>query len=232
MYKGKRIIALIPARGGSKGLPKKNIKVLAGKPLIAWSIGQALACRYIDRVVVSTDSPEIASAARRYRAEVPFMRPKILAADKAKSIDVILHALDFYAAKKNIFDIVVLLQPTSPLRNSGDIAKAIEAMFTKKAKAIISVCRELHSPLWSVALSADKKLGSFLGKGAEKQNRQSLPVFYRINGAVYVADTDYLKQNKSFLGNSTYAYEMTPERSIDIDSELDFKIAEFLKNKR
>lgn len=229
MYKGKRIIALILARDGSKGLPQKNIKVLSGKPLIAWSIEQALTSRYIDKVVVSTDSLKIASLARRYKAEVPFIRPKRLATDKAKSIDVILHALDFYKSKNEIFDISILLQPTSPLRKEADIKKAIEALFVNKAKAIISVCRESHNPLWSVVLAGDNKIGPFLGKGAEKQNRQGLPIFYRINGAIYAAYIDYLKQNKGFFGNLTYAYVMPPERSVDIDTALDFKIAGFLK---
>lgn len=229
MYKNRRILALIPARAGSKGLPGKNIRPLLGKPLIAWSIEQALSSKYIDKVVVSTESPAIVSVARRYGADVPFLRPKKLATDKAKIIDAILHTLDFYESKMNIFDIVVLLQPTSPLRKSADINKAIERLSISKAKAIVSVCKEEHSLLWSVTLDADNKIGQFLEKGAEKQNRQNLPIFYRINGAVYVAHVDYLKQNKGFFGKSTYAYIMPPERSVDIDNEYDFRIASFLK---
>lgn len=231
MYKKKKILAVIPARAGSKGLPGKNIRPLLGKPLIAWSIKQASRSKYIDKVVVSTESPTVASIARRYGADVPFLRPKKLATDTAKSIDVILHALSYFAKLGNIYDIVVLLQPTSPLRKSADINKAIEGLLANKAKAIVSVCKEEHSPLWSVTLTAGNKIGQFLGKGAEKKSRQSLPIFYRINGAVYVAEVDYLKRNKGFFGKLTFAYIMPQERSVDIDNKFDFSFAEFLMRK-
>jgi N-acylneuraminate cytidylyltransferase/CMP-N,N'-diacetyllegionaminic acid synthase len=229
MYKGNKILALIPARSGSKRIPNKNIRQLCGKPLIAWSIEQASGARYIDKIVVSTESPFIASIARRYGVDIPFLRPNKLATDKAKSLDVILHTLNFYESKKDIFDIVVLLQPTSPLRKSSDINKAIEKLLTSKAKSIVSVCKEEHSPLWSVTLTKNNKIGPFLKKNTDKQNGQSLPVFYRINGAIYVANINYLKQNKGFFGKSTFAYIMPPERSVDIDTTFDFKIADFLK---
>jgi len=229
MYKGTSILAVIPARGGSKGLPGKNIRKLSGKPLIAWSIEQALNSKYIDKVVVSTESPSIAVLAREYGADVPFLRPKKFATDKARSLDVILHALDFYESKKKIFDIIVLLQPTSPLRKSSDINKAIEGLLINKAKAIVSVCNDGHSPLWSVTLTVNNKIGVSLGKNADKQNRQNLPVFYRINGAIYIAHVDYLKQNNGFFGKYTFAYIMPPERSVDIDSRFDFRLAQFLK---
>lgn len=231
MYKNKRILALIPARGGSKGLSNKNIRPLLGKPLITWSIEQALSSKYIDKVVVSTESPIIAAVARRYGADVPFLRPKKLATDKAGSVDVILHTLNFYESKKNIFNIVVLLQPTSPLRKSTDINKAIERLLISKARAIVSVCKEEHSPLWSVTLTVNNKIGPFLGKNADKQNRQNLPIFYQINGAVYVAYVNYFKQNKGFFGKFTLAYIMPRERSVDIDTKLDFEFAQFLMRK-
>jgi len=138
MYKDKKILALIPARGGSKGLPRKNIKPLLGKPLIAWTIEQSLASKYLDKVVVSTEDKEIAEISKKYGAEVPFIRPKELAKDDTPSIDVVLHAIDFLE-KKELFNIIVLLQPTSPLRTISDIDNSIEFLFSKNAQAIISV---------------------------------------------------------------------------------------------
>lgn len=229
MYRKKRVLALIPARAGSKGLPGKNALSFCGKPLIAWSIAQALSSKYIDKVMVSTESPVIASIARRYGANVPFLRPLFLASSSAKTTDVILHALSFFAKVGTIYDIVILLQPTSPLRNTTDIKQAIEKLSIKKTEAIVSVCKEEHNPLWSVTLNVNNKFGKFLKKDAEKNNRQNLPVFYRINGAVYAAFIDYFKQNKGFFGKSTFAYIMPPERSVDIDTEYDFMIASFLE---
>ena len=166
MYKGKNILGLIPARGGSKGLPRKNIKPLLGKPLIAWTIEQALASRYLDRVVVSTDNKEIAEISKKYGAEVPFMRPKELAEDNAKGIDVVLHAIDWLKEnnKRKQYDLMMLLQPTSPLRATEDIDKAIETLFLKEAKAIVSVCEVAHHPLWANTLPKNGCMKDFIKK--------------------------------------------------------------------
>ena len=231
MYKGKNILGLIPARGGSKGLPGKNIKPLLGKPLIAWTIEQALASKYLDIVVVSTDDKEISEISKKYGAEVPFIRPKELAKDNAKGIDVVLHTMDWVKENDNRkqYDLIMLLQPTSPLRTKEDIDKAIELLFLKKAKAIVSVCEVDHHPLWANTLPEDGCMKDFIKPQVMNKNRQELPVFYRLNGAIYLAYCNYLKERKSFIGKDTFAYIMPRERSIDIDNKIDFKLAEVLK---
>lgn len=228
MYRNKRILALIPARGGSKGLPGKNIRPFSGKPLIAWTIEQALASRYLDKVIISTDDEEIIESSKRYGAEVPFVRPKKLATDDAKIIDVITHAVGWLASNDSYYDLIVLLQPTSPLRKSEDIDNALKLLFSKKAQAIVSVCKTEHHPYWFNTLPRNGCMKNFFKPEAIKKNRQELPVFYRLNGAVYSAYCSYLKRQKSFLGYGTYSYIMPQERSIDIDTDIDFKFAEFL----
>lgn len=230
MYRGKNILGLIPARGGSKGLPRKNIKPLLGKPLIAWTIEQALTSKYIDMVVVSTDDKEIAEISKKYGAAVPFIRPKELAEDNAKGIDVVLHAIDWLKEndKRKQYDLVMLLQPTSPLRTTEGIDKAIEFLFLKEAKAIVSVCEVDHHPLWANTLPEDGCMKDFIRREVTNKNRQELPVFYRLNGTIYLAYCDYIKQCKSFMGKETFAYIMPTERSIDIDSKTDLKLAEII----
>lgn len=231
MFKNKKILTLIPARGGSKGLPGKNIKEIAGKPLIVWTIQTALQSNWLDKIIVSTDNETIASVARQAGAEVPFIRPKHLASDNAKGIDVVLHAIHWFEEKGEYFDLLLLLQPTSPLRTVRDIENAIRLLFEKQAKAIISVCENEHPPYWSNTLPADHSMKNFINFDAIK-NRQKLPTFYRLNGAIYLSEIEYLKQNKGFWGAQTYAYIMPNERSVDIDSLLDFKLAELLLNEK
>lgn len=231
MYSGKRIVGIIPARGGSKGLPRKNILPLGGKPLIAWTIEQARACAYLDRVIVTTDDQEIADTARSFGGDVPFLRPKELATDAARTIDVVIHALDWLGAQGDAFDVVVLLQPTSPLRRTADITDAVELMFSKKAQAVISVCKTEHHPFWSNVIPADGSLDGFLRPELLNTNRQHLPVFYRLNGAVYTAFCSSLREQNGFFGKGSVAYIMPSERSIDIDTRLDLQFAEFLLRK-
>ncbi len=233
MYKGKTILGLIPARGGSKGLPRKNIKPLLGKPLIAWTIEQALASKYLDRIIVSTDDKEIAEVSKKHGAEVPFIRPKELASDKARGIEVVLNAIGWLKKndKRKQYDLMMLLQPTSPLRKSEDIDKAIELLFLKEAKAIVSVCEVDHHPFWSNTLPEDGSMKDFIKQNIRNKNRQELPVFYRLNGAIHLAYCNYIKQSKSFIGKETFAYIMPKERSIDIDSETDSKLAEAIMEK-
>ena len=230
MYRGKNILGLIPARGGSKGLPGKNTRPLLGKPLIAWTIEQALTSKYLDRVVVSTDDKEIAEISKKYGAEIPFMRPKKLAEDNAKGIDIVLHTIDWFREndKRKQYDLIMLLQPTSPLRKSEDIDKAIEYLFLREAKAVVSVCEVDHHPLWANTLPEDGCMKDFIRKEIINKNRQELPVFYRLNGAIYLAYCDYINQCKSFIGKDTFAYIMPRERSIDIDDEIDLRLAETL----
>jgi len=233
VYKGKTILGLIPARGGSKGLPRKNIKPLLGKPLIAWTIEQALASKYLDILIVSTEDKEIADISKKYGAEISFMRPKELAKDNAKGIDVVLHVIDWLKEndKRKQYDLLMLLQSTSPLRTKEDIDKAIELLFLKEAKAIVSVCEVDHHPLWANTLPENGCMKNFIRKEIMNKNRQELPVYYRLNGAIYLAYCDYIREQKSFLGSETFAYIMPKERSIDIDDDIDFRLAKILLDK-
>lgn len=212
-------------------MPGKNIRPLLNKPLIAWTIVQALASRYLDRVIVTTDDKKIAEVSKKYGAEVPFLRPDELATDEARTIDVALHAISRFELDNSAYDLVMLLQPTSPLRKAGDIDGAIELLFFKNAQAVVSVCKTEHHPFWSNTLPSDGCMSTFMRPDIKHKHRQQLPVFYRLNGAVYLANIAYLKEHKDFIGEDTYAYIMPGERSIDIDTELDFKFAEFLLGK-
>ena len=158
------------------------------------------------------------------------MRPKELARDNAKGIDVVFHAMDWFRknGRDRQYDLIMLLQPTSPLRTAEDIDKAVELLFFKKAKAIVSVCEVDHHPLWTNTLPDNECMKDFIRKEIINKNRQELPAFYRLNGAIYLAYCDYLKKQKSFFGKDTFAYIMPKERSVDIDSELDLKLAEIL----
>lgn len=231
MHNGKTILAIIPARGGSKGLPRKNIKLFAGKPLIAWSIEAAKGCAYIDKVIVSTEDAEIATVARRSGAEVPFSRPAELATDQAASIDVILHALEHFEQQGEEYDILIVLQPTSPLRTPVDIDNALKLLFLAQACSVVSVCAAEHNPLWANTLPPDGSMKDFLRPEILNKNRQEIGKYYRLNGAIYIAYTNYLKKNKGFIGQDAFAYIMPPERSADIDTELDLRLAEFIKRK-
>jgi len=223
VIKGKSVLAVIPARGGSKGLPNKNILELAGKPLIAWSIEAASESKYIDRLIISTDSKEIADVAKQYNCEVPFMRPPELATDDANSDEVILHALDKLGDK---YDIVMVLQPTSPLRESKDIDQALELMQKNNISAVVSVCSSKKPLHWHFTLESDGKLKQIYKDKIFYTNRQELPITYSPNGALYIAKTDYFRSKKTFYTSSTFAYLMPPERSVDIDSQIDFFTAE------
>jgi N-acylneuraminate cytidylyltransferase/CMP-N,N'-diacetyllegionaminic acid synthase len=232
MHEGRKIIALIPARGGSKGIPQKNIRDFCGKPLIAWTIEAAKASRYVDLIIVSTDDEKIASVSKEYGAKVPFIRPADLATDTAAGMDAILHSLNFLKEKGNSDnDILVLLQPTSPLRKAKDIDDAVEYCFSRNADAVVSVCKEEHGPRLMGKLQPDMCMKDFITVEDARKNRQDHDKYYRINGAVYIASFGYLKKNKSFFGSGSYAFLMPNERSIDIDSWFDFNVAEFLKER-
>jgi CMP-N-acetylneuraminic acid synthetase len=228
---GKRILAIIPARGGSKRLPQKNILELSGKPLIAWTIEAALASKYIDRVVVSTDSDKIAHISKIYGADVPFLRPNSLATDKSASIDVVLQLLDKLELIDDYYDYIILLQPTSPLRTTMNIDESIMMLMDRKCDAIISVCEAEHSPLWSNIIPENGNLSNFLDESILNKRSQDLDKYHRLNGAIYFCDSIRIKKEKTFFFNSNcIAYRMTQEQSIDIDTQLDFLKAEFFMN--
>ncbi|PAR30515.1 acylneuraminate cytidylyltransferase family protein [Vibrio metoecus] len=222
-----KILAITPARGGSKRLPSKNIKHLNGKPLIQWTIDAALSVREITRVMVTTDCEVIAEIAKQAGAEVPFLRPPELATDTSSSTDVIRHALDFYRAQDEEFDFVLLLQPTSPIRSADDIRFAIEQLKANAADAVVSVCPCDHSPLWANTLPDDRSMADFIRHEVSQLRSQDLPDYYRINGAIYLTRVDrFYQENSLFLSSNIFAYVMDNESSVDIDHELDFLIAE------
>ncbi len=220
MIKGKTILAVIPARGGSKGFPRKNLGDLGGKPLIAWSIDAARSSRFVDRVVVSSDNDDIIDAARRFGADVPFVRPARLARDDTTAWETLLHVLDEVPG----FDLVALLQPTSPLRTAADVDAAIQ-LCLDRGLPVIGVCSAPKPPEWLYYLDADGLMQPVLASGAVAKRRQDAHPAYAINGAVYVGSVEQLLQNEGFLGPETVAYEMPAERSIDIDTKLDLRIA-------
>jgi CMP-N,N'-diacetyllegionaminic acid synthase len=219
---GGKVLGLIPARGGSKGVPGKNIRPVRGKPLIGWTIDAALGCRYLDRVIVSTDAPEIAEVALRCGAQVPFMRPAALAGDDTPGIAPVLHAMEMLPD----YEWVVLLQPTSPLRAIEDIDGCLDTCLHMRAPACVSVTEPAQSPYLMFALTSDATLEPLLGWNYTSTRRQDLPPAYALNGAVYAARTDWLRRTRTFVTAETVAFVMPPERSLDIDSEIDFKILE------
>ena len=223
VYKGKKILAIIPARGGSKGVPRKNIKMLAGKPLIAWSIEEAKKSKYIDMCVVSTEDEEIKAVAETWGGNVPFIRPMELAQDDTPGIDPVLHAIKMTPG----YDFVVLLQVTSPLRTVEDIDGAIAYCLDNGCESCVGVTEAEHSPYWMYQMDEQKHLQPILKIEKEKSyQRQKLPKVYQLNGAVYIANVDFVQRQRGFIGEDTLGYVMPQERSYDIDSMLDFEIVE------
>ena len=221
------LLAIIPARIGSKGIPKKNIKLLANKPLIAYTIEEALKVSNIDKIIVSTDSQEIAEIAIKYGAEVPFLRPDEYSDDKSTSYEVVEHALQ----NLPYFKEVILLQPTSPLRLSKDIKGIIKDKKKLKCSSILSVTQSKFHPYLGYEIIENKVLKPLSSKNKNVLRRQDLEPVFIPNGAIYLCETKWLKTTKSFINYSSRAYIMPEERSIDIDTELDWLIAEFLLGK-
>lgn len=221
MIRDKKVLAMIPARGGSKGILQKNIRLLGDKPLIAWTIEAAKQSVYIDRLILSSDDPQIIQTAQQWGCEVPFVRPTELAQDSTPGIDPVLHALEQMPG----YDYVVLLQPTSPLRSTKDIDACID-MCAAGAPACVSVTQPGKSPYWMYTLSRAGEMQPLLPGNHTSARRQELPAAYALNGAVYVAEVPWLQQQQSFVAQKTKAYVMPAERSIDIDAPLDLAIAE------
>jgi len=229
MIQGKTVLGIVPARGGSKRIPRKNLVELAGKPLIAYTIEAGLRSRFIDTVVVSTDDREIADVSRSLGAQVPFLRPAELALDESSTFDAVQHAVDYYKQIGKEFGYIVLLQATSPLRDSGDIDNAVELLLHKQADAVISVCEVEHNPLWANKLPEDLSMNGFLTEAVKNKRSQDLAKYYRLNGAIYICAIERLLQEKSFsIKENIFAYIMPLEKSVDIDTMLDLKLCEIL----
>jgi CMP-N,N'-diacetyllegionaminic acid synthase len=218
------ILAIIPARGGSKGIPRKNIKPLAGKPLIAWTIESALQARGIDRVIVSTEDEEIALVAKQCGAEVPFLRPLALAQDDTPGIAPVLHAID----QLPYYDWVLLLQPTSPFRSAEDIQGIIQFCRDQSAPSVVSVTQVSKHPFWMYQRDEQYRLQPLIPNRPEITQRQDLPAAYALNGALYLARTDWLIQNQGFIGPETLGYVMSEEHSVDLDTSVDWQWVEYL----
>jgi len=222
-----KIIAIIPARGGSKGLPRKNVRLLNNKPLIYYTIREALGSKSLDRIIVSTEDEEITELAKAYGAEV-IARPVDLAQDDTSSLPVFQHAIQHLEEVEHYHpEVIVILQPTSPLRTAEDIDGVIEKFLQTDCDSVVSVCKVEHPPQWMYILKGDRLQPVI--KGREKIiRRQDAPEVYRLNGAVYVTHRDVIMKQNTVMGNDTRAYIMPVERSIDIDTETDFKLAEVL----
>ncbi|MBF0189993.1 MAG: acylneuraminate cytidylyltransferase family protein [Magnetococcales bacterium] len=216
------VLAVIPARGGSKGVIRKNIRPLGGKPLLAWTIEAALACPQIDRVILSSEDEEIMATARQWGCEVPFPRPMALAGDETRAIDVALHLL---ATLPERYDFLVWLQPTSPLRTPQDITACLRLCVEHNAHSAVTVTQVDKSPHWMFHVAPSGTMRPVLPGDATLSNRQSLPPVHRLNGAVYVANTTWLRHSGRFVDAQTLACIMPPERSLDIDSEADLHMA-------
>ena len=231
MEKG-NILAIIPARSGSKGLKDKNIKQLCGKPLIAYSIEAAKKSNIFGKVHVSTDSEQYAQIAREFGADVPFLRDEQYATDHSSSWDVVRYVINEYQKRGEEYEAIALLQPTTPLRTAEDIIGAYNTFLQKDANAVISVCAVEHSPLWTDTLPEDYNMKGFVDKKYREIPRQQMPTYYRVNGAIYLVRVASLSDIMDLYDKKCYAYVMDKYNSVDIDDENDFEYAEFLKGKK
>ncbi len=226
------ILALIPARGGSKGLPGKNIMDFCGKPLLAWSVDAAKgASSPISQIVVSSEDSEILRVAKGAGAHCPFIRPAELATDAASGLDPVLHALDWLAANEDYQpDWLLLLQPTSPLRTAADIDSAYQLALKHDADSVMGVSEAQSHPMWTKTVDDHGRLRDFIARNDAPATRQGLSPAYVVNGAMYLIRVDLLRESQAFSNDETLAYVMPPERSVDIDTEFDFQVASLLKS--
>jgi len=225
MYKDKKILLIIPARGGSKDLPRKNIKLFIGKPVIAWTIEQAKKSRYVDKSIVSTDDKEIAETSKKYGVDVPFLRPTELAGDKSPVMDTIMHTLNWFEEKGETFDIIVLFECTSPLRKDDDLDNAIKLLIDNwdKADSLLGtgeISSDTEHP-YGIKKIENGYLRPFI-KGKNFYQRQQLPKVYSIYGGVYISKTDALKKHKSFYQKRTIPYFVEQWQNYEIDDLFDF----------
>ncbi|MEH7494539.1 acylneuraminate cytidylyltransferase family protein [Neobacillus niacini] len=229
MYQNKRFIAIIPARGGSKGIPNKNIIDVNGKPLIQYSIDAAKASKYIDSIVVSTDSVEIAEVAAQCGADIPALRPEYLASDKAKTIDALLHMVEVLRRVGEEFDYLVLLQPTQPLRQGFHIDEAIETMMSRNSKSLVSISKVNEHPVLMRTQNLDGTLKNILNVSSTIR-RQDFPDFYKVNGAIYINALDHTFNQDTSLNDNEIGYAMDSKYDVDIDEPIDLEIAKIKLN--
>lgn len=222
-------LGVIPARGGSKGVPRKNIRLLAGIPLIVYTIRAALSCNVITDTVLSTDDPEIRKLAIEYGAQAPFLRPAELATDMALAVPTVQHAVrEMEAIRGRHYDYIAMLQPTTPLRTSEDLSVALNRLINLKADGIISVVDvDNWHPMKMKKFQGDR-LVNYEQPPVENPTRQTLPSVYMVNGALYATRRDVFMERNTFQGDFCLGYIMPAERSVNIDSELDFVLAEHL----
>ena len=229
MIEQMRVVAIIPARGGSKGIKQKNLAPLNGKPLIAWTIEAAMGSKIIDRLVLSTEDNEIAKCAKNHGCDVPFERPKSLATDNASSIDVMLHTLDQLNLQGENYDIVVMLEPTSPLRSSNDIDDAISQLVVSRVLSIVSIFRiEGTHPAFLYKKDKDNKLTPLNGVQPTNLRRQEITSLYALEGSIYASYVKTLRDKKSFYHDKTIGYVVPPWKSVEIDNPTDLIVAEAL----
>jgi N-acylneuraminate cytidylyltransferase/CMP-N,N'-diacetyllegionaminic acid synthase len=233
MYKDKRILVVIPARGGSKGLPGKNIRQLIDKPLIAWSINHAQDSKYVDEIFVSTDSREIATVAEQYNVKVPFLRPQELSGDTASSMDVILHTIDTLEKQNKSFDIVIMVEPTSPLREPIDIDNSIEMLVeTYNAESVVGICEvEGAHPDFLVELK-NNFLVPYVNKDFTVKRRQDIMPMFFFEGTVYTSFVNSIKKRKNFYHEKTLGYVVPKWKSYEVDDISDFVIIEAILKAR
>ncbi|MDZ4677697.1 MAG: acylneuraminate cytidylyltransferase family protein [Oligoflexia bacterium] len=228
MIQGKRILGVMIARGGSKGLPRKNLKLAGGKPLIAWTIEVAKKSKYLDRFVLSSEDLEIIEVAKKWGCEVPFVRPMELADDNVPGVDTVVHAVKTLPG----FDYVVMLQPTSPLRTVDDLDDCIKYCVEREANVCASVTDPEKPPHWVFKMDGNNILHPIIdGANSLPQYRQILPKAYLLNGAMFMARTDWLLKHKKFLTDETLGYMMPRSRSIDVDTDMDWMMLEVLLQK-
>lgn len=231
MINNKKILSIIPARAGSKGIKDKNIIDLNGKPLIAYSIEAGLNSKYIDKVVVTTDGEYIAEVAKEYGAEVPFLRPSYLAADTSKTIDAVMHCIEEVSKVDGEYDYMVLLQPTQPLRQSWHIDEAIELIVEKDEDDLVSVSKVNDHPILMRTIDETGHAKNLLQECSTKR-RQEFPDYYKVNGALYINKINENLNNETSLNDNKLVYVMDSKYDVDIDELLDLHIAELvMKNK-
>lgn len=231
-----RVLGLILARGGSKGLPRKNVRMLGGKPLVAWPITAATASRCIDRTIVSTDDEEIAAASRSAGADVPFMRPAELASDTASSMDAVRHVLTTLAEMKDVYDYVVLLEPTSPLTEPADVDEALERLHAARAHAdsIVGIAQlEASHPEYSIRMRADGVIQPYAAPAfSALKRRQDIDELYYLEGSLYISDVQVFLQKGSFYHERTMGYRVPRWKAFEVDNLVDFICIEALLSRR